>query len=75
MCVTVPCKVIQVTPGRAEVLYTGQPRWVAVAGIPDLAVGDYVTVYAGAVLDRMPPDMAEELLALFGELDAMQEAG
>jgi len=75
MCVTVPCKVIGVTPGRAEVLYTGQPRWVAVAGIPDLAVGEYVTVYAGAVLDRMPTDMAEELLALFGELDAMQEAG
>ncbi len=74
MCVTVPCKVIGVTPGRAEVLYTGQPRWVAVAGIPDLAVGEYVTVYAGAVLDRMPTDMAEELIALFGELADMQEA-
>ena len=68
MCVIVPCPVLRVTEGQAEVLYEGTPRWVRVQGIADLAVGEYVTVYAGAVLDRMPAEEAEALLSLFAEL-------
>ena len=74
MCVTVPCKVLQVAEGQAEVLYEGGPRWVQTPGIPDLAAGEYVTVYAGTVLDRMPAEEAEEMLRLFAELAAMEDA-
>ena len=74
MCVTVPCKVLQVAEGRAEVLYEGGPRWVQVQGIPDLAAGEYVTIYAGTVLDRMSTADAEETLRLFAELAAMEDA-
>lgn len=74
MCVIVPCRVLQVAEGQAEVLYEGAPRWVQVRGIPDLAAGEYVTVYAGAVLERMPAEEAEALLSLFAELVEMTDA-
>lgn len=74
MCVTVPCKVLQVAEGRAEVFYEGGPRWVLVQGIPDLAVGEYVTVYAGTVLNRMATPEAEDLLRLLAEVAATEDA-
>ena len=74
MCVAVPCRVLQVANGQAEVLYDGAPRRVQAIGFPDLAVGEYVTVHAGVVLNRMPAEEAEVILSLFAELDAMMEA-
>jgi len=74
MCVTVPCKVLQVAEGQAEVNYEGRLRWVHVQNMPDLTVGEYVTIYAGTVLDRMPTAEAEAVLLLFAELAAMEEA-
>ena len=74
MCVVVPCPVLQVAEGQAEVVYEGTPRWVRVQGIPDLAAGEYVTVYAGAVLDRIPEEEAQALLSLFAELVEMMDA-
>jgi len=74
MCVVVPCPVLQVANGQAEVLFEGKRRWVLVHGIPDLAVGEYVTIYAGAALERMPAEEAEDLLRLFAELAEMVEA-
>ncbi len=74
MCVTVPRQVLQVEAGRIEILYDSVPRWLPVHGLPDLAVGEYVTVYAGAVLDRMPAADAEDLLRFFAELVALEDA-
>jgi hydrogenase assembly chaperone HypC/HupF len=74
MCVTVPRKVLQIAEGRVEVLYDGVPRWLPLHGLPDLTVGEYVTVYAGAVLDRMPIDDAEDLLRFIAELAALEDA-
>jgi hydrogenase assembly chaperone HypC/HupF len=74
MCVTVPCEVLRVGEGQAEVRYEGKPRWVQTPGFPDLAVGEYVTVYAGTVLNRMPAAEAEEVLRLFAELVALEDA-
>jgi hydrogenase expression/formation protein HypC len=74
MCVTVPCKVLQVKDGQAEVLFEGKSRWVRVPDIPDLAEGEYVTVYAGTALARMSAADAEETLRLFDELAAMEDA-
>jgi hydrogenase assembly chaperone HypC/HupF len=74
MCVAVPCEVLQINEGKAEVLYEGGPRWVLLHDIPELAVGDYVTVYAGTVLQRIPPEEAQDVLRLFAELAALEEA-
>ena len=75
MCQAIPRKVLQVADERVEVLYDDQPTWVAVHGIPDLKVGEYVVVYAGQALERLPTDEAEEMLRFYDELEAMvQEA-
>ena len=38
-------------------------------GILDLAIGDYVLVHAGQVLDRISADEAEQILALYASLE------
>ncbi len=74
MCQAIPRKVLQVTDTeQIEILYEGIPRWVVVHGIPDLAVGEYVVVYADQVLERMPTDEAEEMLLFFDNLEMMLE--
>ena len=75
MCQAIPRRVLQVADGRAEVLYDGVPTWVAASGIPDLTVGEYLVVYAGQALDRLPTDEAEEMLRFLEGLERMvQEA-
>lgn len=71
MCQAIPRPVLRIGEQGAEVLYDGEPVWVAVHGIPDLAVGEYLVVYAGQALERMPADEAEAMLAFYAELDAM----
>lgn len=74
MCQAIPRKVLQVTDTeRVQILYEGVPRWVVAHGIPDLAVGEYVVVYAEQVLERMPTDEAEEMLLFFDNLEMMLE--
>ena len=73
MCQAIPRKILRVAEGKVEVLYDGEPRWMAVNGIPDLAVGEYVVVYAAQVLERMATDEAEDMLRFLDELDAMLE--
>ena len=76
MCQAIPRRVLQVADQRAEVLYDGAPIWVAAHGISDLQVGEYVVVYAGQALERLPTDEAEEMLRFYDELERMvQEAG
>ncbi len=73
MCQAIPRKILQVAEGKVEVLYDGESRWMAVNGIPDLAVGEYVVVYAAQVLERMATDEAEDMLRFLDELDVMLE--
>jgi hydrogenase maturation factor len=61
--------VLQVAGARAEVLYDRRPTWVAVNGIPDLRVDEYVIVYAGQALERIDTDAAIELLEALDELE------
>ncbi len=73
MCQAVPRPVLRIGDQRAEVVYDGEPVWVAVHGIPDLAIGDYLVVYAGQALERIPTEEAEAMLAFYTDLDAMFE--
>ncbi len=73
MCQAIPRPVLQVAGERAEVLYDGEPIWVAAHGMPDLAVGEYLIVYAGQALDRMPTAEAEAMLAFYEEFERMFE--
>ena len=73
MCQAIPRRVLAVEPERLEVDFDGTPRWVAAHGLPDVAVGDYVVVYAGHALERMDTAEAEEMLAWYADLESLLE--
>ena len=73
MCQAIPRRVLVVASGRVQVDYDGRPTWVAATGLPDLAVGEYVLVYAGQALERMDTAEAEELLAWYADLESLLE--
>ena len=73
MCQAIPRRVLQVDGQRAEVDYHGRPTWVEATGLPDLVVGEYVVVYAGQALERVPDDEAQEMLAWYANLESMLE--
>lgn len=73
MCQAIPRKVLQIDGDRVEVLYDGRPEWVIVRGIQDVAVGEYLVVYAGQALERMDVEEAEDILRFQAELEQMLE--
>ena len=73
MCQAIPRQVLQVDGSRAEVDYDGVPTWVTATGIVDLAIGEYVVVYAGQALEKMDTAEAEEMLAWYADLETMLE--
>jgi hydrogenase assembly chaperone HypC/HupF len=73
MCMAVPCEVLRVADEQAEVLYEGKPLWVRVAGIPDLAPGEYVAVYAGKALQRLTAAEAEDARRLIDQLASQED--
>ena len=73
MCQAIPRRVLRTDGSRAEVDYDGVPTWVEAGGLADLAVGEYVVVYAGQALDRMPTDEAEAMLQFYADLEGMLE--
>jgi hydrogenase assembly chaperone HypC/HupF len=64
-----PRRVLRVDGERAEIESDGEPLWVAADGTLDLAVGDYVLVHAGQVLDRISADEADQILAIYASLE------
>jgi len=73
MCQAIPRRVLSIQPGRLEIDYDGTRQWVTTHGLPDLAVGEYVVVYAGQALERMETTEAEEMLAWYADLESMLE--
>lgn len=73
MCQAIPRKVLSLAGEQAVVLYDGLPLEVTVRGIDDLQVGEYVVVYAGQALERIPIEDAEEILAFYDDLENMLE--
>jgi hydrogenase expression/formation protein HypC len=73
MCQAIPRRVLQIEGDRVQVDYDGQPTWVSARAIPDLTLGEYVVVYAGQALQRLPADEAEAMLAFYADLEQMLE--
>jgi hydrogenase expression/formation protein HypC len=73
MCVTYPGQVLGVAEGMADVLVQGQRRRASLVVVPEAAVGDWVIVAAGTVLEILEPDDAAEILALLGPPDQPKE--
>ncbi len=71
MCLSVPAKVLEVRDGRAIVESRGWRREVD-ARLVTPAVGDYVLVQMGVVLEVMDPKTAQETLEVLERMDAME---
>ena len=68
MCVAMPGKVIEVYEKDALVDFSGNSVR-AIAGLVPVAVGDYVLVHAGCILQRLSAGEAQDLMDLFEELE------
>lgn len=68
MCLAVPMKLVEREGERGVVELSGVRRQVHLGFVPDLAIGDYVLVHAGFVIERLDPERAEEDLKLLSIL-------
>ena len=68
MCIAIPGKIISVEGQQAKVDFSGNVVNVNV-GIIEPQVGQYVLVHAGCAIEVMEKSKADELLALFAELE------
>lgn len=69
MCLATPRRVLRVDGERAQIEWDDGPLWVLGGGMTDLAIGDYVLVHAGQILDRISEDEAEQILELYASLE------
>ena len=70
MCIGYPGRVVAVGESNAIVETNGRRRHATTLLLPDVAIGDYVTVAAGTIVDRLAPAEAAEIQRL---LDAAIE--
>jgi hydrogenase assembly chaperone HypC/HupF len=67
MCLTAPACVIAIDPEGATVLLGGRERRASTLVVPEVAVGDWVIVAAGTILERIDPVQAAQLTAAVNE--------
>jgi hydrogenase expression/formation protein HypC len=77
MCLGVPGKVEQVWDAdgtrMATVDFGGVRKEVCLAYVPDVVVGDYTIVHVGFAITQLDEQEAQETLALFREMGALEE--
>jgi hydrogenase assembly chaperone HypC/HupF len=61
MCIAFPGLVVGVDTRGAVVETDGRRRRASTLLLPDIAIGDWVTVVAGTVVERLAPDQAAEI--------------
>ncbi len=64
MCVAFPGLVVDVDAFGAVVETGGRRRRASTLFLPDIAVGDWVAVAAGTIVERLEPDEAAEIQEL-----------
>lgn len=61
MCIEDPGRVVAIDAAGAVVDVGGRRRRASTLVMPDVAVGDWVTVAAGTIVDRLRPEEANEI--------------
>jgi len=73
MCLAIPAKITALNGGgMGTVNLGGVEREVSLA-LVDADVGDYVIVHVGIAISKLDEDEAERTLALFDELEGLDE--
>jgi hydrogenase expression/formation protein HypC len=68
MCIAIPGKVVAIEENMAQVDFSGNRTSVNI-GLVEPEIGQYVLVHAGCAIEVMEQDKAEELIALFADLE------
>ena len=71
MCLIVPARVLSVDGESAEVDMQGVVATVDASLEPDVAVGQYVLVDRGLILRVIEPEEAEEIMAIYAEMETL----
>ena len=74
MCVAVPGRVLEIADEMAVVEYDRRRQRASLLLVPEAAVGDWVIVAVGTVLEVLDPDEATQILAMISQTPA-QEVG
>ncbi len=61
MCVTWPAQVVAIDAQGATVDTEGRRRRASTVIVPDVAVGEWVLVGMGTILERLDADVAQEM--------------
>ena len=67
MCVTALARVVAVDGGAATVVLGGRQRRASTLVVPEVAVGDWVIVAAGTILERIGEQEAGQIAAAVDE--------
>ncbi len=73
MCVAAPGRVVEIKDNIATVDYSGNLT-KANTGVVNVAVGDYVLVHAGLIIQKISKSEAKEMEELFSMLEEMGNA-
>ena len=68
MCVALPGKVVEIYEKDALVDFSGN-RVRAISGLVPIAVGDYVLVHAGCILQKLSAGESRDMIELFEEIE------
>ncbi len=75
MCLAIPVCIEEIQPADMAVVNMGGIRKsISIALVDDIKVGDYVILHVGYALSKLDPAEAEKTLALFRELEHMNDA-
>lgn len=74
MCLGFPGRVVDLDAGGAVVDVEGRRRRASTLLVPDVAVGDWVYVTAGTIVDRIDPTEAAAIRATLLEAIARMDA-
>ena len=67
MCVTMPGQVIAIDAQGATVEMEGRRRRASTVLVPDIAMGEWVLVAMGTIIERLPADVASEMRSVVRE--------
>ncbi len=75
MCLAIPGKIMEIYDQNSlrmgKIDFGGVIREACLEALPDAKVGDYTIVHAGFALNLLSEEEAQETLATFRELDAI----
>ena len=75
MCLAIPAQVVEIddVSDSGTVALGPVRKRISLALVDDVDIGDFVLIHVGYALNKISPEEAERTLALFGEVELIEE--